>query len=133
MKDGYSFHADEASLDQSYRDYEKAYSRIFERCGLEFRAIIGDGGAMGGKDSKEFMAISEIGEDTICYSTESDYAANLEMATSLYTPKKSHETQLDLEKLQHQKWVQLPKWQTSLKLSHNELLNQYYLLPMKSQ
>lgn len=42
---------------------------------------------MGGKDSKEFMAISEIGEDTICYSTESDYAANLEMATSLYTPK----------------------------------------------
>ena len=99
MKDGYSFHADEASLDQSYRDYEKAYSRIFERCGLEFRAIIGDGGAMGGKDSKEFMAISEIGEDTICYSTESDYAANLEMATSLYTPKKSHETQLDLEKI----------------------------------
>ncbi|EHV0154407.1 proline--tRNA ligase [Enterococcus faecalis] len=99
MKDGYSFHADEVSLDQSYRDYEKAYSRIFERCGLEFRAIIGDGGAMGGKDSKEFMAISEIGEDTICYSTESDYAANLEMATSLYTPKKSHETQLDLEKI----------------------------------
>ena len=76
------------------------------------------------------MAISEIGEDTICYSTESDYAANLEMATSLYTPKKSHETQLDLKKLQHQS--ELPKWQTSLKLSHNEL-NQYYLLPMKSQ
>ena len=61
MKDGYSFHADEASLDQSYRDYEKALTH-FERCGLEFRAIIGDGGAMGGKDSKEFMAISEIGK-----------------------------------------------------------------------
>lgn len=99
MKDGYSFHADDESLDQTYRDYEKAYTAIFERCGLEFRAIIGDGGAMGGKDSKEFMAISDIGEDTICYSTESDYAANLEMATSLYTPKKSHATQLELEKV----------------------------------
>lgn len=99
MKDGYSFHASEESLDQSYRDYEKAYSLIFERCGLDFRAIIGDGGAMGGKDSKEFMAISDIGEDTICFSTEGDYAANLEMATSLYTPKKSHETQLALEKV----------------------------------
>lgn len=99
MKDGYSFHADEESLDQSYKDYEKAYHAIFERCGLNFRAIIGDGGAMGGKDSKEFMAISDVGEDTICFSTEGDYAANLEMATSLYTPKKSHETYLAVEKV----------------------------------
>ncbi|MGM0157536.1 proline-tRNA ligase [Enterococcus sp. AZ191] len=98
MKDAYSFHASEESLDEAYKDYEKAYTEIFKRCGLEFRAIIGDGGAMGGKDSKEFMAISEIGEDTICYSTESDYAANLEMATSYYVSKKSHETQLELEK-----------------------------------
>lgn len=99
MKDAYSFHANEDSLDQVYRDFEKAYTKIFERCGLDFRAIIGDGGAMGGKDSKEFMAISEIGEDTICYSSESDYAANLEMATSLYKPKKSHESLLELEKI----------------------------------
>ncbi|MBL1228524.1 proline--tRNA ligase [Enterococcus sp. BWB1-3] len=98
MKDGYSFHSSYDSLDETYKDYEKAYSAIFERCGLDFRAIIGDGGAMGGKDSKEFMAISDIGEDTICYSTEGDYAANLEMATSLYTPKKSHESQQVLEK-----------------------------------
>lgn len=99
MKDAYSFHSSEESLDEAYKDYEKAYTEIFKRCGLDFRAIIGDGGAMGGKDSKEFMAISEIGEDTICYSTESDYAANLEMATSYYVPKKSHETQLELEKI----------------------------------
>ncbi|WP_409173449.1 proline--tRNA ligase [Enterococcus mundtii] len=98
MKDAYSFHASQESLDETYKDYEKAYTEIFKRCGLEFRAIIGDGGAMGGKDSKEFMAISEIGEDTICYSTESDYAANLEMATSYYVPKKSHEIQLEMEK-----------------------------------
>ncbi|MHC5227496.1 proline--tRNA ligase [Enterococcus sp. LJL99] len=99
MKDGYSFHSSDESLDETYKDYEKAYSNIFDRCGLDFLAIIGDGGAMGGKDSKEFMAISAIGEDTICYSTESDYAANLEMATSLYTAKKSHETQLEIEKV----------------------------------
>ncbi|MDF0478783.1 proline--tRNA ligase [Vagococcus sp. PNs007] len=99
MKDGYSFHASEECLDKGYHLYESAYYRIFERCGLEFRAIIGDGGAMGGSDSKEFMAIAEVGEDTICYSTEGDYAANLEMATSLYTPKNSHATVLDLEKV----------------------------------
>lgn len=100
MKDGYSFHATEESLDQGYHEYEQAYYRIFERCGLEFRAIIGDGGAMGGSDSKEFMAIAEVGEDTICYSTKSDYAANLEMATSLYTPKKSQTEELALEKVE---------------------------------
>ncbi|AIM25100.1 proline--tRNA ligase [Melissococcus plutonius] len=99
MKDGYSFHATEESLDTTYNDYEKAYSAIFKRCGLVFRSIIGDGGAMGGKDSKEFMAISDIGEDTICFSTEGDYAANLEMATSLFVSKKSHETQLQIEEI----------------------------------
>ena len=52
-----------------------------------------------GKDSKEFMAISEIGEDTICYSTESDYAANLEMATSYYVSKNRMKPQLELEKV----------------------------------
>lgn len=99
MKDGYSFRATEESLDTTYNDYEKAYSAIFKRCGLVFRSIIGDGGAMGGKDSKEFMAISDIGEDTICFSTEGDYAANLEMATSLFVSKKSHETQLQIEEI----------------------------------
>lgn len=103
MKDGYSFHSNETSLDESYRDFEKAYMAIFDRCGLNYRAIIGDGGAMGGKDSKEFMAISEIGEDTICYSTEGDYAANLEMATSLYVSKKSHESLKELEKIETEK------------------------------
>lgn len=86
MKDAYSFHASEQSLDEGYRQFEKAYHTIFERCGLEFRAIIGNGGAMGGKESKEFMAISEIGEDIICFSSDSDYAANIEMATSYYSP-----------------------------------------------
>lgn len=99
MNDAYSFHDSDESLDVGYRQFEQAYNRIFERCGLEFRSIIGDGGAMGGSDSKEFMAISDIGEDTICYSDASDYAANLEMATNFYMRKKSHEIEKELEKV----------------------------------
>ena len=100
MKDAYSFHATTESLDEGFREFEQAYTRIFERCGLDFRIIIGDGGAMGSSDSKEFMGISEIGEDTVVYSDSSDYAANLEMATSLYTGKKSHEPLLEQEKIE---------------------------------
>ena len=124
MKDGYSFHANYDSLDVTYDEYKMAYENIFTRSEIEFKGIIGDGGAMGGKDSQEFMAITpertdlsrwvvldksvasfdEIpadvqeaikaeltswlvsGEDTVVYSSESSYAANLEMATNEYKP-----------------------------------------------
>ena len=124
MKDAYSFHANYDSLDSAYDEYKSAYEKIFTRSELDFKAIIGDGGAMGGKDSQEFMVITpdrtdlnrwvvldksvasfdEIpedvqeairteltswmvsGEDTIAYSSESSYAANLEMATDEYKP-----------------------------------------------
>lgn len=99
MKDAYSFHADEETLDQSFRDFEKAYQNIFRRCGLNFREIVGDAGAMGGRDSKEFSVIASIGEDTIAYSEESDYAANLEMASSVYTDLQMHENQEELTKV----------------------------------
>lgn len=100
MKDAYSFHADEESLNDTYQKMNRAYQNIFERCGLNFRSIIGDAGAMGGNDSKEFMAISDIGEDTIVYSDKSDYAANLEMAKSLKIYKNSHEAIKDIEKIE---------------------------------
>lgn len=90
MKDAYSFTATEEDLDVVYKQMEKAYTNIFNRVGLDFRTIIGDGGAMGGKDSKEFSAIAPIGEDTIVYSDASDYAANLEMATSMVMLQPSH-------------------------------------------
>ena len=124
MKDAYSFHPNYESLDETYDDYKTAYENVFTRSEIDFKAIIGDGGAMGGKDSQEFMAITsdrtdldrwlvldksvasldEIptdvleaikaelsnwmvsGEDTIAYSSESSYAANLEMATNEYKP-----------------------------------------------
>lgn len=99
MKDAYSFSLDDADLDRIYGQMEGAYERIFDRIGLNYRAIVGDGGAMGGKDSKEFSAIAPVGEDTIVYSDSSDYAANLEMAKSLFISKKSHATPSDLEKI----------------------------------
>ena len=99
MKDAYSFHAEEESLDKTFRDMDSAYTNVFNRVGLNFRSIIGDAGAMGGNNSKEFMAIAPIGEDTVVYSDESDYAANLEMAQNKRTMPKSHETLGELEKV----------------------------------
>ncbi|WP_407272183.1 proline--tRNA ligase [Radiobacillus sp. PE A8.2] len=83
MKDAYSFHDSFESLDEGYQKMYAAYSNIFKRCGLNFRAVIADSGAMGGKDTHEFMVLSEVGEDTIAYSDSSDYAANIEMAPVL--------------------------------------------------
>lgn len=138
MKDAYSFHQNYEDLDVTYEDYRKAYEAIFTRAGLEFKGIIGDGGAMGGKDSQEFMAVTpertdlnrwvvldksiasldeipedvmeEIkkeltswlvsGEDTIAYSTESSYAANLEMATNAYTPATKVVTQDEVTRVE---------------------------------
>lgn len=99
MKDAYSFHAEEESLDKTFRDMDSAYTNVFNRVGLNFRSIIGDAGAMGGNNSKEFMAIAPVGEDTVVYSDESDYAANLEMAQNRRTMPKSHETPGELEKV----------------------------------
>ncbi|MDA7025829.1 proline--tRNA ligase [Bacillus sp. CLL-7-23] len=80
MKDAYSFHSSAESLDDTYQDMYQAYTNVFTRCGLNFRPVIADSGAIGGKDTHEFMALSAIGEDTIAYSDESSYAANIEMA-----------------------------------------------------
>ena len=80
MKDAYSFHSSRESLDATYDDMYRAYSNIFSRLGLNFRAVIADAGTIGGKGTHEFMVLSEIGEDTIAYSDSSDYAANIEMA-----------------------------------------------------
>ncbi|MCJ1995947.1 proline--tRNA ligase [Lactococcus piscium] len=137
MKDGYSFHANYDSLDETYNDYKAAYGAIFTRAGLDFKGIIGDGGAMGGKDSQEFMAItpdrtdldkwlildksiadiSEIpdgvikdikaeltkwlvaGEDTIAYSDGSDYAANLEMASTEFVKPTVYTEHIELAKV----------------------------------
>jgi prolyl-tRNA synthetase len=83
MKDAYSFHMDEASLAQGYRAMYDAYTRIFTRMGLKFRAVQADGGSIGGNVSQEFHVLAESGEDAIAFSSAGDYASNLETATSL--------------------------------------------------
>lgn len=108
MKDAYTFHDSYESLDEAYNEIAGAYTRSFERIGLNFRSIIGDAGAMGGKDSIEFMALAEAGEDVVVYSDSSDYAANLEMASSLYksTPKTKVQNNIELVDTPDTKTVQ---------------------------
>ena len=83
MKDAYSFHVDAASLQETYEVMYSAYSRIFSRLGLKFRAVLADTGSIGGAHSHEFHVLAESGEDAIAFSTGSDYAANVEMAEAL--------------------------------------------------
>ncbi|MCT4396571.1 proline--tRNA ligase [Periweissella beninensis] len=99
MKDAYSFSSDEAGLDKAYRDMEKAYINIFNRVGLDYRVIVGDGGAMGGKDSKEFSAVAAAGEDIIAYSDKNDYAANLEMAKDFFQVNRNFDVQNEMTKI----------------------------------
>lgn len=80
MKDAYSFHLDQTSLQQAYDLMFDTYSRIFTRLGLTFRAVLADTGAIGGSLSHEFHVLATSGEDAIAFSTESDYAANVEFA-----------------------------------------------------
>ncbi|WP_414052681.1 proline--tRNA ligase [Macrococcus animalis] len=99
MKDAYSFHATEESLDETYQNMYDAYSKIFSRVNLNFRPVIADSGAIGGSHTHEFMALAEIGEDTICYTDESDYAANIEKAEVKYVANVEHTEIKVLEKV----------------------------------
>ena len=83
MKDAYSFHANTASLEQTYQVMYEAYSRIFTRLGLQFRAVRADTGAIGGTGSHEFHVLADSGEDAIAYCPASDYAANVELAEAV--------------------------------------------------
>ena len=83
MKDAYSFHADYASLAQTYRVMHATYSRIFTRLGLKFRAVAADTGAIGGSGSHEFHVLADSGEDALAYCPTSDYAANVELAEAV--------------------------------------------------
>ncbi len=80
MKDAYSFDVDDAAAEVSYRKMYDAYNRIFERCGLDFRCVQADSGAIGGSFSHEFMVLAETGEDTIAVCNECSWAANIEKA-----------------------------------------------------
>lgn len=91
MKDSYSFDRDEAGLDKSYDDMYKAYERIFDRCGLTYRAVEADTGAIGGSNSHEFTALSDVGESEIAYCTECSMAATTERALAVDAPPSNEE------------------------------------------
>ncbi|KRG43582.1 proline--tRNA ligase [Stenotrophomonas panacihumi] len=82
MKDAYSFHLTDADLVREYENMKAAYTRVFTRLGLEFRAVQADSGAIGGDASQEFHVIADSGEDALAFSTGSDYAANVEAAVA---------------------------------------------------
>jgi prolyl-tRNA synthetase len=86
MKDAYSFHLGQASLQETYELMHATYTAIFTRLGLEFRPVIADSGSIGGSTSHEFHVLAESGEDAIAFSDSSDYAANVEMAEALAPP-----------------------------------------------
>ncbi len=83
MKDAYSFHANEESLKETYQEMAVAYSNMLRRCGLKFRAVDADSGAIGGSGSQEFMVLADAGEDDVLYTADGHYAANVEKAVSL--------------------------------------------------
>ena len=93
MKDAYSFHADQASLQETYDIMYDAYCRIFTRLGLDFRPVQADTGSIGGSGSHEFHVLASSGEDDIAFSTESDYAANVEMAEAILVGERAAPTQ----------------------------------------
>ena len=97
MKDAYSFHATSEGLDDRYQIMYDAYTNVFTRCGLNFRPVIADSGAIGGKDTHEFMAFADVGEDTIAYSDGSTYAANIEMAAVHHVEARPDEESLPLD------------------------------------
>ncbi|MBP7370449.1 MAG: proline--tRNA ligase, partial [Arenimonas sp.] len=99
MKDAYSFHMDADCLAQTYQTMYDAYSRIFQRLGLQFRAVNADTGAIGGSASHEFHVLAESGEDAIAFSDSSDYAANIEMAEAVSLIAKRAEAKQALQEV----------------------------------
>ena len=92
MKDAYSFHVDQASLQETYDNMYAAYCKIFNRLGLNFRPVQADTGSIGGSGSHEFHVLASSGEDDIAFSTESDYAANVEMAEAVLVGERATPT-----------------------------------------
>jgi prolyl-tRNA synthetase len=99
MKDAYSFHLDQASLEETYQDMHDTYCRILDRMGLDYRPVLADTGAIGGSASMEFHVLAESGEDLIAFSTESDFAANIEMAEAL-EPEADSAEMLEIEEVE---------------------------------
>ena len=100
MKDAYTFHLDDACLKSTYKVMYEAYCKIFDRIGLNYRAVLADSGAIGGSGSHEFHVLAESGEDAIAFSDTSDYAANVEKATCLVADDRVDHSSGDTQRLE---------------------------------
>ncbi|PCJ47867.1 MAG: proline--tRNA ligase [Gammaproteobacteria bacterium] len=100
MKDAYTFHLDDACLKSTYKVMYEAYCKIFDRIGLNYRAVLADSGAIGGSGSHEFHVLAESGEDAIAFSDTSDYAANVEKATCLVADDRVDHSSGDTQQLE---------------------------------
>lgn len=124
LSEAYSFHLTKDSLEEGYRLFEKAYDTIFKRCGLNFRAVIGSNNQaplLSNIDGKTFMALSEIGDQTIAYSSESDYASRTETANNQYEDNKSHEPLKVLEKFKIEESHRRKEIETVLKVPKEKM------------
>ena len=99
MKDAYSFHTSKECLETTYQLMHETYTNIFNRLGLEFRAVAADAGSIGGNASHEFHVLAESGEDAIAFSSQSDYAANVELAPTFSVKSASSQANQPLEKI----------------------------------
>jgi len=99
MKDAYSFHADNASLEETYNAMHNTYTKIFSRLGLNFRAVEADSGAIGGSSSHEFHVLADSGEDSIVFCPDSTYAANIEFAEALHSDKLREAAKNSIQKI----------------------------------
>lgn len=114
MKDAYSFHIDEESLSETYQEMHSTYCKIFDRIGLDYRPVEADTGSIGGNASHEFHVLADSGEDNIAFSSDSDFAANIELAEAVTTVKERPAAQQDM------KLVDTPNAKTI-----NELVEQF--------
>ena len=97
MKDAYSFHIDEASLNETYDEMHATYCKIFDRIGLDYRPVQADTGSIGGSASHEFHVLADSGEDDIAFSSDSDYAANIELAEAITLTTKRPAANKDMQ------------------------------------
>jgi prolyl-tRNA synthetase len=133
MKDAYSFHADQASLDEVYETMYASYGRIFNRIGLDFRAVQADSGSIGGSASHEFHVLADSGEDDIAFSTESDYAANIELAEAMAPTGERAAPSNDMQEVETPDQKSIEEVSSFLSLNANQVLKTLIVLGKKSE
>ncbi len=122
MKDAYSFHLDDTSLEATYERMYQAYSTIFSRIGVDYRAVEADNGSIGGNASHEFHVLADSGEDAIAFSDSSDYAANVELAQALDNTRPTEASGAALEEVATPEVRSIDEVSSFLQIPPNELL-----------